>query len=1152
LYPAAIHQFHAGSAYGDGVTNAMLFIQRILRGAGYRSEIYTADIDPLLGLRLRSFDSFANRADELLLVHYSHGHIHHEWIERCSGPCILIYHSITPSHFFAPGSDIGRFADLGRQQLATWARDGIFAGTIAVSPNNAAELTAYGYPRGATIPLLVDLDHIRGHAWNHDLPARYAGARNVMFLGRISEHKGQIELVQMLARLAETCDLPVRLVLPGSTTSAEYLAVVKEEIERNKLGDRVALLGRCADADIYGLYRTADLYVSLSQHEGFGMPLVEAMAFDVPVLAFDAGNVDDTLAGGGIVSRTREPEPVAAAAKLLLEEPWLRREVLLSQRRALARYERPALVASLQAYLDALGFAVSLEERSGKGRLRKADPAPLWRLEGPFDSSYSLAIVNRSLARGLAREGETVSLLSRDGPGTFTPSQFYLAANPDVEAMWKRSAGESLPDVTLLNLYPPNVAEARGLVRGLACYAWEESGFPAEHARAFNASLDVVTVTSTFVAKALRDSGVRAPIRVVGNGIDHILEASSTARPMYDLGRGFRFLHVSSCFSRKGVDALLSAWGQAFSKADEVVLVIKTFPNPHNKVTDQIARLGRLQPDHAPIVLINQDLDPPQVRSLYDAADVVVCPSRGEGFGLPLAEALALGKPVITTAFGGQSDFCTPETAWLCDYRFDYARSHLEIPGSVWVEPDVDSLAECLRMVRSAAPEVLSRRARAGQILVRQRYTWRAVAGRVRQAVADIWNLDARVLRLPRIGWVSTWNSRCGIASYSEALTCGIAPERLVVFATRNCTPNGPDPENVVRCWDEGWNDPLDDLYEAIRVANVDAVVIQFNFGFFRLAAFAALIERLTKDGIAVYPCLHSTADVDKPDITIRLRDAIPALTRARRVLVHSVNDLNRLKALGLVMNTVLFPHGLPSAYEGDGRETRRDLRLDGKRVISSFGFLLPHKGLRELIEATAELRRTDGRFHLLMLNALYPSAESRDEHEACRKLIDRLGLARHTTLISDFLDEPSILAKLAAADVVVFPYQNTRESASGAVRLGLASLTPVACTPLPIFDDVASVTERLPGCTPREIAAGIENLLSASRRLEDLAFAQRKWAQAQNWYELSTRLDGLIRGEHIDAIAGGIPTELVETAEPFNAFGYGECGKELLEGANV
>src|ERR1019366_6855718 len=94
------------------------------------------------------------------------------------------------------------------------------------------------------------------------------------------------------------------------------------------------------DEDVFALFRAADLYVSLSQHEGFGMPLVEAMAFDVPVLAYAAGGVSSTLGSGGLIVETRDSEFFAAAAKLILEEPWLRRQIIHAQRQELERYER--------------------------------------------------------------------------------------------------------------------------------------------------------------------------------------------------------------------------------------------------------------------------------------------------------------------------------------------------------------------------------------------------------------------------------------------------------------------------------------------------------------------------------------------------------------------------------------------------------------------------------------------------------------------------------------------------------------------------------------------------------------------------------------------------------------------------------------------
>ena len=100
---------------------------------------------------------------------------------------------------------------------------------------------------------------------------------------------------------------------------------------------------------------------------------------------------------------------------------------------------------------------------------------------------------------------------------------------------------------------------------------------------------------------------------------------------------------------------------------------------------------------------------------------------------------------------------------------------------------------------------------------------------------------------------------------------------------------------------------------------------------------------------------------------------------------------------------------------------------------------------------------------------------------------------------------------------MVVFPYQHTQESASAAVRIGLASLVPVACTPLPIFDDVASVTYRLSGITPEAVAEGVTNLLSDEALRTELAGKQKAWLAAHAWSTLSRRLLGLIRGEFVD-----------------------------------
>ena len=488
----------------------------------------------------------------------------------------------------------------------------------------------------------------------------------------------------------------------------------------------------------------------------------------------------------------------------------------------------------------------------------------------------------------------------------------------------------------------------------------------------------------------------------------------------------FRFLHISSGFPRKGLDVLLAAWGAAFCHNDPVMLVVKTFPNVHNQIDTDLVEWKSHHPDSAPVKLINEDLPDTEIRDLYASADVLVCPSRGEGFGLPIAEALALGKAVVTVAYGGHSDFCSHQTAWLCDFSFAYARTHLGVYDSVWVEPDVVSLSKCLRECYEATTDERAARGEAGRALVRSEYCWDAVAERTQKAVVEVLNFSADALRLPKVGWVSTWNSRCGIAAYSQSLaTKAIEPERLVVFANQNATRLVPDESFVRRCWQQGWDDTLDELYQEIRAAAVDAVVVQFNFGFFALRSFAQLVHRLAKDEIAVIVALHRTTDVERPDISIRLRDTKPSLSLARRILVHSVHDLNRLKALGLVENIALFPMGVPQPVKGTRNEARNRLGLGKSRlIIATFGYLLPHKGLRELIRATAVLRGEIGNVDLLMMNALYPAAESEAEHQACRREIASLRLERHVRLLTDFYDESEILSLLATSDIVVYPYR--------------------------------------------------------------------------------------------------------------------------------
>ena len=328
-----------------------------------------------------------------------------------------------------------------------------------------------------------------------------------------------------------------------------------------------------------------------------------------------------------------------------------------------------------------------------------------YRILGHVGGSYSLAAVNRDLSLALAaiRPGR-VRLQSV--PGGSWREWLHLPPGQR-RALWSLR----LPrwrcgrEVTICQHYPLYVPKRRGDVC-LALFFWEESRIPAETIEQLNAGFDAVLAPTQFVAEALVRSGLVVPVHVIGLAPDLAAFFQLERAPQTDVTR---FLHVSSGFPRKGVDLLLRAYAAAFRWGDPVELVIKTFPNRHNRTAAQLASLRALVPDLAPVRLIEADLPRAAVIDLYRHASAMVLPARGEGFNLPAAEAMAAGVPVIVSAMGGHADFCTEQTARLIGCKLAPSHSHLARIGSVWAEPDLKELVRAMREAVAAGPEIAAR-----------------------------------------------------------------------------------------------------------------------------------------------------------------------------------------------------------------------------------------------------------------------------------------------------------------------------------------------------------------------------------------------------------------------------------------------------------
>ena len=266
---------------------------------------------------------------------------------------------------------------------------------------------------------------------------------------------------------------------------------------------------------------------------------------------------------------------------------------------------------------------------------------------------------------------------------------------------------------------------------------------------------------------------------------------------------------------------MLRAWGDAFTSSDDVTLLIKTFPNPHNTAQQLLAEARRGNPHYPNVVVIEEDLADGQLKALVEMSDALVAPSRGEGFGLPIAEAMLSGLPVIATGYGGHMDFCDAENTWLVDYEFARAKMHFGLVDSIWVEPCADDLARQLRALHGAAePNISAVLSGAGAVV-----GWVHLGECCRAGRGGGLSLEVR--QCPRIGEDTSrlgveLETRCGIAAYSAYLTEHFDTE-VQVYASRRTREEEldklllpADGESVGVCWSSGFGDDLSELREAL------------------------------------------------------------------------------------------------------------------------------------------------------------------------------------------------------------------------------------------------------------------------------------------------------------------------------------------------
>jgi glycosyltransferase involved in cell wall biosynthesis len=330
-----INQWVPAAHRGDAIGDSARKVRDLLRGLGHCSDLYAMTIDENLKAEVRPFDDPDARRGDLTIFHFALPSPMTAAFAQLPGRRILQYHNITPAHFFAPyDADMFRLAALGRRELAALA--GRVDLALGDSEYNRRELEALGFARTGILPIAVNLDRLTGAGPCPALEAILGdGLTNILFVGRIAPNKRIEDHIRLAEHYKRYVDTMYRFIFVGRYDGVpRYYSTIRALIAQYEMPrDRFLFVGPVPDNELAAYYRWSSVYVSLSEHEGFCVPLLEAMAMDVPVLASAAGAVPDTMGGAGVVFWPKDLEYAAEMVGMLAYEDAVRAPILEGQRR---------------------------------------------------------------------------------------------------------------------------------------------------------------------------------------------------------------------------------------------------------------------------------------------------------------------------------------------------------------------------------------------------------------------------------------------------------------------------------------------------------------------------------------------------------------------------------------------------------------------------------------------------------------------------------------------------------------------------------------------------------------------------------------------------------------------------------------------------
>lgn len=356
---AAIHQIVAGFTNGDAISNEALRFKSIFHSWGFESKIFSESkrVLPELRKTVEDFtksDSTLNH-DDIIMLHLSIGSPVNDYFKKLNCRKVIRYHNITPYQYFKLiNQNTARSLEKGREQLARLSDAAEL--NLAVSEFNAKELRNRNFSNVHVLPIFLDLEKIKTSPDKRIL-SKYSDKDifNIIFVGRCAPNKKIEDLIRLMAFIKKTCTRKIRLIHVGSYAGTEHYYHILLSM-RHELGldNEVIFAGSVSQRELSAYYKTASLFLCMSEHEGFCLPLIEAMIHKIPVIAYNAGAIAETMDGTGVLFKTKNFPLITETIRRIMTDKHLKDAIVSKQNMRIGKYSSRDLSHELKLHFKQL------------------------------------------------------------------------------------------------------------------------------------------------------------------------------------------------------------------------------------------------------------------------------------------------------------------------------------------------------------------------------------------------------------------------------------------------------------------------------------------------------------------------------------------------------------------------------------------------------------------------------------------------------------------------------------------------------------------------------------------------------------------------------------------------------------------------------